>query len=308
MNKIKLLVFGFLLTSAAFVLKAQSQTDMRLNELLVHNTADFEDDYGQHNGWVELFNVSYGTVDIGGCFLSNDPGNLQKYSIPKGDVLTKIKPRQHTLFWTDNQPFHGTFHTNFTLEESDSVFFVASDGKTIIDRICVPKDLKEDQSYGRNRDGTGSINGSGEGWEIRDRTSPSTNNFVIDNESKSMSMKKTDPYGTILTITAMSVVFLALLVLCLIFKFTGHLSIKNLNKRSYKAMSSKGKTAPKVSKTTSETYAAIGMALHLYNEENQTHDDESLIITLTHPDKRYSPWSAKIYGLRQVPEVTKKQR
>ena len=50
-----------------FTAGAQSQDAMRLNEYLVVNTDDFQDDFGQHNAWFELFNSSYGTVDIAGC-------------------------------------------------------------------------------------------------------------------------------------------------------------------------------------------------------------------------------------------------
>ena len=110
------LLLGFLFVSLS--LAAQSQGDMRINEFLLINTNDFEDDFGHKNGWIELFNTSYGTVNIGGCYLTNDPSNLTKYIIPKGDVLTKIAPRQHTLFWADNEPFRGTFHINFKLEDS----------------------------------------------------------------------------------------------------------------------------------------------------------------------------------------------
>ena len=162
MNKLRfILVSGLAVTLSIFTLSAQSQSDMRLNELLIHNETNFEDDFGFHNGWFELFNTSFGTVNIGGCFLSNDPDNLKKYIIPKGDVLTQIKPRQHILFWADNNPYHGTFHINFTLEESDTIYFVASDGRTVIDKIAVPKNLGVDQSYGRIEDGIGSTDGSG---------------------------------------------------------------------------------------------------------------------------------------------------
>ena len=37
---------------------AQSQDAMRLNEYLVVNTDDFQDDFGQQNAWIELFNSS----------------------------------------------------------------------------------------------------------------------------------------------------------------------------------------------------------------------------------------------------------
>ena len=90
MNKIKyILALGILFVTLS--VNAQNQNDMRLNEALVVNINDFQDDFGQHSPWIELFNTSYGTVDIAGCFLTNDPNDLRKYSIPKGDVLTKVK-------------------------------------------------------------------------------------------------------------------------------------------------------------------------------------------------------------------------
>ena len=104
MKHIKLILVVAAFLGMTFSAAAQSQNAMRINEYLVINTDDFQDDYGQQNSWIELFNSSYGTVDLSGCFLTDDPANLTKYSIPGGDVLTKIKPRQHVIFWADNQP------------------------------------------------------------------------------------------------------------------------------------------------------------------------------------------------------------
>lgn len=42
--------------------------------------------------------------------------------------------------------------------------------------------------------------------------------------------------------------------------------------------------------------AAIAMALHLYY--TVAHDEESAIITIKKVERRYSPWSSKIYGVR----------
>lgn len=309
MNKFRfILVSGLAATLSVFTLSAQSQSDMRLNELLIHNETNFEDDFGFHNGWFELFNTSYGTVDIGGCFLTNDPNNLKKYIIPKADVLTKIPPRQHTLFWADNNPYHGTFHINFTLEESDTIYFVASDGRTVIDKIAVPKNLGVDQSYGRIEDGIGSNDGSGEGWAIMPWTSPSTNNAGVDEESKSQIMAREDPGGWILTLTAMLVVFCALIILCFIFKFTGHVATSKQQKKSTAATADTEAAGTIVKETSAETYAAIALALHLFHEETEAHDHESLTITMSHTDRSYSPWSSKIYTLRQTPTLKKNQR
>ena len=292
----------------AMSLSAQNQADMYLNELLVTNTADYQDDFGQQNAWFELFNSSYGTVDIGGCFLTNDRTNPKKYIIPKGDVLTKIKPRQHILFWADNQPYHGTFHVNFTLAESDSIFFVASDGRTIIDCINVPKNLEANVSFGRINDGKGTKDGKGTGWTVMDRTSPSTNNSGVDGKTKSQIMAETDPYGGIMALIAMSTVFMALIVLCFLFKGVAKISMNSQDKKSKATKKSASVEAKTVSVTeaSAESFAAIAMALHLFNEENQAHDDESFVVTQVHTDRTYSPWSSKIYTLRQTPQIIKK--
>lgn len=48
-----------------------------------------------------------------------------------------------------------------------------------------------------------------------------------------------------------------------------------------------------------ETAAAIALAIHMY--QSDLHDQESFTITLKKVSKIYSPWSSKIYTLRQNP-------
>ena len=62
--------------------KAQLTTSVKLNEVLVVNEDNFVDDYGKRHPWFELFNNSAGTVDLRGCFLTNDKSNPRKYMIP----------------------------------------------------------------------------------------------------------------------------------------------------------------------------------------------------------------------------------
>ena len=297
MNKIKfILVLGVLFVTSSFHLSAQNQSDMRLSEILVTNTSDFQDNFGQFNPWIELFNSSYGTVNIAGCFLSNDPENLTLYSIPKGDITTKIPPRQYTLFWANSQPKHGIFHTNFTVKAGETIFFVASDGKTIIDSIELPSQIESNVSFG--------FNNESESWSILPNTSPRTVNVTINDKSKSDIMLETDPTGGIMALTAMSVVFLALIILYALFRFIGFVAIYN-QRRKAKETIAPNNTKIVVKDASSEEFAAISMALYLYEEENNSHDDESLTITMVHTDRQYSPWNSKIYGLRHVPELKK---
>ena len=301
--KLLLAVVGLVLCLSA---GAQSQDAMRLNEYLVVNTDDFQDDFGQQNAWIELFNSSYGTVDIAGCFLSDDPDNLKKYAIPGGDLMTKIKPRQHVIFWADNKPYRGTFHVSFDLDNAKEIIFTKGDGKTIIDRIPVRHDLGENISFGRSEDGIGSQDGSGIGWTVLSPSSPSTNNSMIDKAAKPDRMKAIDPYGWILALTAMSVVFLALILLYFIFKGIGNANIRAGKKRSAASAGTDVK-ASAYGEVPGEVYAAIATAMHLYQQDDEGHDEESFVVTLHHTDRTYSPWSSKIYTLRQTPTVNKRR-
>ena len=307
---------------------AQNMSDMRLNEVLVTNTEGFEDDYGYRSGWIELFNTSYGTVDIAGCFLSTDPDNLTMYRIPKGDVLTKVQPRQHILFWADGVANRGTFHLGFTLDNAKELIFTAADGRTVIDRVVFPA-LDTNKSYGRKVDGVGSVSDLGvvyksfrnskleaeakadtsteHGWIKMDNPTPSTNNATLDGESKSAMMAQSDPYGIFLTLTAMCVTFLALAILYLVFKQVGKFHIKKKSENAVKAVegtknSAKADTSGQVS---AETYAAISMAIHMFMQENEAHDFEDTILTINKVSRTYSPWSSKIYTLRETPQLRK---
>ncbi|MBQ6574418.1 MAG: OadG family protein [Bacteroidales bacterium] len=307
---------------------AQNMSDMRLNEVLVTNTEGFEDDYGYRSGWIELFNTSYGTVDIAGCFLSTDPDNLTMYRIPKGDVLTKVQPRQHILFWADGVANRGTFHLGFTLDNAKELIFTAADGRTVIDRVVFPA-LDTNKSYGRKVDGVGSVSEIGavyksfrnskleaeakadtsteHGWIKMDNPTPSTNNATLDGESKSAMMAQSDPYGIFLTLTAMCVTFLALAILFLVFKQIGKFHIKKKSENAVKAVegtknSAKADTSGQVS---AETYAAISMAIHMFMQENEAHDFEDTILTINKVSRTYSPWSSKIYTLRETPQLRK---
>lgn len=301
MKRIKtLVVLSLLLVS--FGAAAQQQTAMRINEFIVANTSDLQDDFGVHGQWIELFNSSYGTVDISGCYLTDDPDNLKKYMFPKGDLITKIKPRQFVVIWADGNQHKGTLYTNFTIEPGEELIFVGGDGKTIIDRVKVPDNLGENQSYARATDGNGE-------WAAAQHNTPRAANVTHMEESKSQKMARIDPYGWIMALTAMSVVFTALIILYLIFKNIGKASIKRSKKKTAASNAPeavKAAVAAAEEATGGETYAAIAMALHLFREENDAHDEESFVVTLTHTDRTYSPWSSKIYSLRQQPQINRK--
>lgn len=283
-------LFLFAILCAAGV-KAQQASALRINEVLVINEDNFVDDYGKRSGWIELFNTSAGTVDVKGCFLTNDKNNPKKYPIPKGDVLTKIRPGQHALFWADDHASRGTFHLNFSLDPTRENYLALYDvdGKTLIDEVTVPASQKADVSYGRKIDGA-------DEWVAFTRVTPSTNNLTLDTNEKIDNFKMNDPEGFGMTITAMAVVFIGLIMLYLCFKGVGNMAKSASKRRAQKAGS---EVAGEEGEVSGEVLAAISAAFYELDED--VHDYEKTVLTIQKVKRNYSPWSSKIYGLRETP-------
>ena len=303
MNKKRIGIFITLVAVVCLGLNAQRATSLKINEVLVTNEQNYQDDYGLHNAWIEIFNTSFASVNIEGCYLTNDKDNPTKYPIPKGDVLTLIKPRQHILFWADGMPNRGTFHVSFTLDPSKENYIALydSNGKTLIDEITVPAGMLADQSYAREEDGSANwvIKGGGEHSYV----TPSTNNMTLDKNEKIENFKKHDADGFGMAIIAMSVVFIGLILLYVSFKIVGNIAVKLGKRNAMKAIGITDKVEAKeknLGSHSGEEAAAIAMALHEFM--NDAHDVEDMILTINKVKRTYSPWSSKIYTLRQTPK------
>ena len=275
---------------------------MVINEVLVNNEENYVDDYGQRSGWIEIFNNTAKTQDIGGYFLTNDKSNPRKYPIPRGDVLTRIAPHQHVLFWANNKPYQGTFHISFELdpEEDNYIALFDESGTKLIDEIIIPKGQLADVSWGYEMDGVKyDKDGTLQLTRLK-KVTPSTNNYTLDKNEKVERFKQQDKFGASMTITSMLVVFCALLVLYIVFKIVGKSSTRISEKRRGKSTTvetTAGKPDPQG--IPGEVLSAIFMALH--EEQNDVHDFEHTILTINKINKNYSPWSSKIYGLRELP-------
>ena len=55
----------------------------------------------------------------------------------------------------------------------------------------------------------------------------------------------------------------------------------------------------KLGEAPGEIFAAIAMAMH---ESQNMHDEEETVLTITRVKRSYSPWSSKIYTLRETPK------
>ena len=133
-----------------------------------------------------------------------------------------------------------------------------------------------------------------------ERVTPSTNNFTLDKNEKIERFKNQDKFGASMTITSMLVVFLALVLLYVIFKLVGKTSVRISNKRKAEEATVTVGINPDKNEIPGEVLSAIFMALH--EEQSDVHDIEHTILTFNKISRNYSPWSSKIYGLRQLPK------
>lgn len=280
-----------LIVAGTHLVKAQNTSDLKFNEILVLNDSNTVDDFGMHSSWIEIFNSAYNTVNIGGCYLTDDLSNPTKYWIPTGDPATMIPSRNYMLFWADNETTRGIFHLNFDLKNAKVVGLFSSDGKTLIDKVDLPLEHQPDVTYGRP------TNESSQ-WVFLEKSTPGANNDYTKKKSAGESFVEIDPYGIGMTFIAMFVVFMALAILFIIYKYMGKFFIRRAIPKKETLQVKIGKEV-KEGEMSGEVNAAIAMALYMY--QNELHDYENTVLTINKVSRNYSPWSSKIYTLRKSP-------
>lgn len=302
MNRlIKIAAIALCVLGMSAGINAQNRRALKINEVMVVNDSSIVDDYGQKSAWIELFNANFAPLEISSVYLTTDSLQPKMYPVPLGDVNTEIPTRQHVVFFADGEPNRGTFHTSFRLVpgKDNWIGIYDADGLTLIDQVLVPASLQPNQSYAR------SIDGEGE-WQVRDGSqeayiTPSSANVIRDTNDKIALFADRDENGFGMTIMAMAIVFSALLLLCLSFYAIGKIggAVSRVNKMRAHGVDKSDADETIKSHDSGEEIAAIAMALY---EHLNTHDTENTILTINKVKRAYSPWSSKIYGLREVPQ------
>lgn len=289
----------------------QNVSDLIISEVLAEpDSTGIVDDYGRRNGWIEIFNKSQGTVNFGGCFLSNDRNDLKMNLIPKTDSRTKIGPRQTVLFYASGNGKEGTFYADFKVAKGSTVYLVSNDGRTVIDSLEVPATLPAGKSVIKLAHDLRQMEFVTEAEAAV--PTPGSINGSQNVETGSQRMEKEDEHGFVLTLVSVTVVFTALIILWWLFSLLGKVS-GGEGKKSCTCKKESRAKAGKFGKMTPETaaaiamaldqemngevYAAIAAALHLYAEES-VHDKESFVITI---QRKQSSWNSKEQNFRQLP-------
>lgn len=280
---------------------ADGVKSLRLSEAAIGDSAGT-------GAWIEIQNTSWGTQNLGGYYITNDPAVFnteltapqriaKMHLIPTGNPITKITPQNCILLYADGHDNLGLQHMNFTLHPGDIIAIYSGNGIDLVDSVTIPADITATQSF--------AYNSKDNVWTVCDKPTPTLANDyeTAKKNNKIAEFKEKDPHGFAMAIMAMGVVFGCLALLYIFFTIFG--KVANLfSEKKFKLI--KISTKAKASKNNEETVAAIMavteatsgtgnenldvalIALSLQAE--MAHDKESGVITIK-PTK--SAWADK---------------
>ena len=308
MAKKKVVLILLMVLFCSYGIRAQGLSDIRINEVLVYNENTCIDNYGEHSGWFEIYNLGNRTINIGGWFLTNDINNSRKYRIPKSDPNTILSPGERILFYADGESSRGTFHVNFTLSDTDCLIGDSSylaiydqSGKVMVDSFLYSlASVKADVSWGK-KDDEGWKDKNAE-WVILPEPTPQAENVKSSGETRAEAIGRKDPHGLIITLTCMAVVFIILFLVSVVFKYTGRYFQQQNNKKNANEPvkpAEPRKLANTAAGNREDEVAAIAMALHLYF--NDMHETEATGFHLNRGLNQHSAWENKSMIFRKSP-------
>ena len=161
------LVWLLLLSKQLF---AQSPAGVFINEVMASNTSGITDNTGEYADWIELYNTNPTSIDLAGCYLSDDLANPKKFRFTTVPGQVVIPANSFLIIWASGNVNKGVKHTSFALSaDGESIILSDPDGVVITTLSFGPQ--RTDVSYGRLADG---------GTDLRyfSPSSPNTNNSV----------------------------------------------------------------------------------------------------------------------------------
>lgn len=157
-----------------------------INEYSTANLSGYIDNYDSTEDWIELFNPSSSSINLGGYYLSDKASDPTKWEIPAG---VTIPAYSYLTFWCSgrDEASGGNYHTNFKLKQTknnpEHVVFSDTNGDVINDYEIQKTQLEH--SMGRSPNGS-------ETWKIF--TNPTRGNL---NSGQSYSSYAASPENSV---------------------------------------------------------------------------------------------------------------
>lgn len=136
-----------------FNVEAQVSTEKTvvINEFMASNNGIVQDEAGENEDWIELYNTTASDVDLSGYFITDNPDNLTKFVFPEGTIL---KANEYLLIWADEDQEQGSLHANFKLSAGGESIILLDKQQMIIDSVVYQQQVTN-QSAARIPNGSG---------------------------------------------------------------------------------------------------------------------------------------------------------
>ena len=143
-----------------------------INEFLASNDTGYQDNNGDYEDWIEIYNSSDSAVDIGGMYISDDLSDRTMWQIPTTQPdSTTIQPGEFLVLVADKETDQGVLHVNIKLGTSgeDVALFAGDEHQNmLLDGLSFGAQTT-DVSFGRETDG-------GDTWVEFAEPTPGTSN------------------------------------------------------------------------------------------------------------------------------------
>ncbi len=124
-----------------------------INEIVAQNTNGVQDEAGDYEDWIELFNLNEYPVNIAGFYLSDNLNNLAKWQFPAGSVLPA---NGYIIIWADDEPGEGPLHATFRLAVAGESVTLSSAHLNPVDQVIFGQQ-QANMGYARVPNGTGNF-------------------------------------------------------------------------------------------------------------------------------------------------------
>jgi hypothetical protein len=165
--------YAFLLFLTFALSSSHLFSQVVINEFSAANLDTNNDNYGQFEDWIELYNTSNTYVDLSGYFLSDRTNNPDKWEFPAG---SGVQANGYLVVWASKRDIvsGGNYHSNFkvtqTRNNEDIVF--ADPSGDIIDSH--PIDVPNQNGHSRAR-----VDNGGSEWGVALNPTPGYGNSNV---------------------------------------------------------------------------------------------------------------------------------
>ena len=140
-----------------------------INEYSAANYDSYQDNYGDYEDWVEIYNSTANPIDINGYFITDKVSNTTKWQVPASFIIAANDVG--IIFCSGRDEVSGGFaHTNFKITQTkgNEVFILSDASQILLDSISVSPNI---ESYSRGRETNGSST-----WSVFDNATPTIAN------------------------------------------------------------------------------------------------------------------------------------